>query len=176
MQELIKEYGNSIISGVVFVLVVALIFTGLGLIFLTDKMAGVLDDGIIKAEAGDGEVALNARLQIPADNIAMEGDVYIGLYQKVYYERNGGSLIGLKNGDARRIHINAVYLLRANDRYSDGYEVTDQVVHEDLSGNDSYIEFNLPGTYRIISSVTDSNSIVSNYQLFVFADKRRGSR
>ena len=64
MQELIKEYGNSIISGVVFVLVVALIFTGLGLIFLTDKMAGVLDDGIIKAEAGDGEVALNARLQI----------------------------------------------------------------------------------------------------------------
>jgi hypothetical protein len=173
MQALIKEYGNSIISGVTFVLMLALIFTGIGLFLFTDQLTGVLENGIIKAEAEEGEKALNDRLSIHADNIAME-DMYIGLYQKIYYERDGGSLIGLKDGNAKRVHINSVFLLRENDRHSDGYEVTDQVVHEDMSGSNSYLEFNLPGTYRIVTSITDSNSIVSNYQIFVFVDKRRG--
>lgn len=174
MHALINEYGNSIISGVTFVLIMALVFTGIGLFMLSGQMTGVLDSGIIKAEAEEGEKALGDRLSIHADNIAMQGDMKVGLYQRVYYERDTADLIGLKNGDAKRVHINSVYLLRENDRHSDGYEVTDQVVHVDMSGSDSYLEFNLPGTYRIVTSVTDSNSIVSNYQIFVFVDKRRG--
>ncbi|MGN0240839.1 MAG: hypothetical protein ACI4CS_04050 [Candidatus Weimeria sp.] len=173
MQTLIKEYGNSIISGVTFVLILALVFSGIGLFMLAGQMTGVIDSGTIKAEAEEGEKTLYDRLSVHADNIAME-DMYIGLYQKIYYERDGGRLICLKGGSAKRVHISSVFLLRENDRHSDGYEVTDQVVHEDMSGNDSYLEFCLPGTYRIVTSVTDSNSIVSSYQVFVFVDKRRG--
>lgn len=174
MQALIKEYGGSIISGVSFVLIVALVFTGIGLFLMTDKMTGVLDGGIIKAEAEEGESALGERLSIHAANIAMAGDMYIGLHQKVYYEKEGERLIGLTNGNAQRVHINSVNLLRENDRHSDGYEVTDQVVHEDMMGDDSYLQFNLPGTYRIVTSITDADSIVSNYQVFIYVDKRRG--
>jgi lipopolysaccharide export LptBFGC system permease protein LptF len=174
MQALIREYGHSIITWTVFAAIVALIFTGLSFFSSAGLMTDTMDRGLIRAEAETGEKELQKKLDVKADNIAMAGDTYVGIRQKLYYEKNGDdSLIKLKNGKAERIHINAVYMLKGEEEYSNGYEVTDQVVHEDMDGNDSFMEFTMPGCYRITLSVTDSESVVSNYQLFIHAGKRR---
>ena len=174
MKTLIKEYGSSLLSGAAFYLIVGLLFTGLALMTSALAMTRSLDTGLIHAEKSDGEKAMMNRLNVRSDNISMASDTYIGIDQKVYYERNGAdSIIRLKKGRAERLHINEVCLLRGEEKYSNGYEVTDQVLHEDEYGNDSYLQFGIPGCYRIVVSVKDSGKVVSNYQLFIYVGKRR---
>ncbi|MQN01859.1 MAG: hypothetical protein DUD27_03875 [Lachnospiraceae bacterium] len=173
MQALIKEYGHSIVTAVAFFAIMALIFTGFNLMLSDERLTEELDSGIVRQESQTGEAALKQRLSIRSDNVAMSSDKYIGVHQNIYYEKSGG-LINLKNGGARRIHINAVRLLHGNETYSDGYDVTDQVIYEDIYGNNSYLRFTMPGIYRIVVSVTDSNSVTSSYQVFVHVSHRKG--
>lgn len=174
MQTIIREYGHSIVQGIVFSTVIVLLITGLSLFGSMRLMSDGIDKGMIKAEAGSGEKALKSHLDKKSDNLAISGDVYVGRDQRIYYEKDSDeNPIRLRNGNAKRIHINAVYLLRNNVEDNDGYEVTDQVLSEDMTGDSSYLSFKMPGTYRLSVSVTDSDSVVSNYQFFMHVGARR---
>lgn len=178
MQTIIKEYGHTLLQGAVFVLVIILVFAGLSLIGSMGRMTNSLDGGIIRAEAGSGEASVINDLQTAPDNIAMSGNVYVCRGERIYFEGEGGSrLIGLKNGNASRIHINSVHLLRgetdgALEYDYDGYDVTDQALTESADGN-SYLCFKDSGNYRLVVSVTDANSVVSCYHIFVHVGVRR---
>lgn len=118
---------------------------------------------------------MKRHMEAPADNIAMSGDVLVQCGRKIYYCNDGSALIGLRNGKGGRIHISSVYLLRDGGSDDEGYNITDQVLHEGESedGADSYLEFLDCGNYRLVVNVTDGNNIVSDYQVFVTAVRRR---
>lgn len=172
MQTLIKEYGEAILAAVVSALIIGLIFGGLALTGKLGIITGSLDKGLIKEAKASSETALKKHMDVAADNMSMSGDVTVCCGRKIYYEKNGQQLIGIKNGEAKRIHIVSAWLLKDNESDNEGYEVTDQILHES-DDEESYLMFVKPGNYRLVVSVTDSENIVSDYQVFVTAVNRR---
>lgn len=169
MQIVIKEYGEAILAAVVSVLVIGLIFGGLSMIGRLGAITGTLDKGIVKEAQAASEKQMKKHLDIPSDNISMSDGVLVKCGDKIFYKRPG-SLIGLQKGQAKRVDIGRVYLLEGNSD-NEGYDVTDQVLKG--SGDDSYITFDRDAGYRLIVNITDENNIVSDYQIFVTAVKRR---
>lgn len=167
MQTVIKEYGESILAAVVTVLVIGLIFGGLSLIGKLDVITGKIDTSLVQEAEASSETALKKHMDIPAANMDMSGEELVICGRQVSIP----ALIKVNGGRADKIHISHVYLLEGGDFDNEGYEVTDQV----LSRTDQVLTFDTPGSYRLVVNVTDSNHVVSDYQVFVTAVERRNA-
>lgn len=169
MQTIIKEYGESILAAVVTVLVIGLIFGGLAFFGQMGVITGKIDDPLAKEAKAASETALRQHMDIPASNIDMSGEVSVVCGEPIHYDEADSELFRLDNSRAKNIHISHVYLLEG-DRYdNEGYDVTDQT----LFSNEKVLRFDIAGTYRLVVNVTDSRSVVSDYQVFVTALDRR---
>ncbi len=168
MQTIIKEYGEAILAAVVTVLVIGLIFGGLTLIGRLGVITGKIETPLIQEAQASSEIALQKHMNIPADNIDMSDEVSVicGQYKHYGYD----DLIRLKGGKAGHIHISHVYLLADESADTEGYDVTDQVLHDNET-----LTFEIPGNYRLVVNVTDSSRVVSDYQIFVTAVERRNA-
>ncbi len=182
MQTVIKEYGESILAAVVTVLVTGLIFGGLALIGKLGVITGRIDTALTSEAMASSETALKKHLEIPAANIDMSSQQTVVCVTDKRIRAD--ELVRLTNGRAAGLCISRVYLLAGEDRASiygdaettgdqvtdtEGYEVSDQVLDRD----GQTLLFQTPGSYRLVVRVIDSSNVVSDYQLFVTAVRRR---
>lgn len=170
MQTLIREYGEAILAAIVMALIIGLVFAGLMLFGKMDIITGRIDDPLLQEAEASSETALKGHLDIEALNIDMSSDTEVVCGRQYFYKGRDRRLIGIRDGSVRTIHINHIYMLIGKED-NDGYEVTDQV--HVMTGDEPYLVFQVPGSYRLIVDVTDSHGIVSDYQIFVTAVERR---